>query len=174
MQPTRLAAASFDGNEPSPSASSLNAQVVSLGAGFDTCFWQLSAAGAAPRLFVEIDQESIVQRKSAILVTWSTSLSMYVGSTHKYVWREMRLAQLASRATLLRTVDVGRIEAGRVRTLRAMNISGALLEFDLGDAVGAQSSASPALPRSSSSGLLPMATAPGRGRKRPLSGDAPT
>lgn len=50
-------------------AADLNAQIVSLGAGFDTCFWQLSAAGAAPRLFVEIDQESIVQRKSATLAT---------------------------------------------------------------------------------------------------------
>ena len=39
------------------------AQIVSLGAGFDTCFWQLQAAGAAPRLYVELDQDDVVRAK---------------------------------------------------------------------------------------------------------------
>ena len=42
----------------------VEAQIVSLGAGFDTLFWQLAAAGAAPRLFIELDQMSIVHRKT--------------------------------------------------------------------------------------------------------------
>lgn len=44
-----------------------DAQIVSIGAGFDTRFWQLSATGEAPRLFVELDQPLIVARKSAII-----------------------------------------------------------------------------------------------------------
>ena len=39
------------------------AQIVSIGAGFDTLFWQLKAADATPQLFVELDQEAIVMRK---------------------------------------------------------------------------------------------------------------
>jgi tRNA wybutosine-synthesizing protein 4 len=46
-----------------------SAQIVSLGAGFDSCFWKLNAASAAPRLYVEIDQRSIVQRKCAMIST---------------------------------------------------------------------------------------------------------
>lgn len=44
-------------------------QIVSLGAGFDTCFWQLQAAGASPRLFIEIDQLDIVRRKCTAIAT---------------------------------------------------------------------------------------------------------
>jgi O-methyltransferase involved in polyketide biosynthesis len=43
------------------------AQIVSLGAGYDTLFWRLHAAGAAPRLFVEIDQDDVVQRKCSLV-----------------------------------------------------------------------------------------------------------
>ena len=31
-------------------------QIVSIGAGFDTRFWQLAAAGMAPSLYIEVDQ----------------------------------------------------------------------------------------------------------------------
>ena len=48
-------------------AAGREAQVVSLGAGLDTCFWQLEAAGAAPRLYAELDQPIVVRRKCAIL-----------------------------------------------------------------------------------------------------------
>ena len=44
-----------------------DAQIVSLGAGFDTRFWQLAAAGVAPRLYVELDQDEVVRRKCALL-----------------------------------------------------------------------------------------------------------
>ena len=43
------------------------AQIVSLGAGFDTCFWQLQSAGAAPRLYVELDQEDVVRSKCSLI-----------------------------------------------------------------------------------------------------------
>ena len=45
------------------------AQIVSLGAGFDTCFWQLHAAGAAPNLYVELDQDEIVRRKCSLIAS---------------------------------------------------------------------------------------------------------
>ncbi len=45
------------------------AQIVSLGAGFDALFWQLSAAGVAPRLFIELDQGLIVRRKHELIST---------------------------------------------------------------------------------------------------------
>ena len=46
-----------------------DAQIVSLGAGLDTCFWQLEAAGTAPRLYVEIDQLTVVSRKCGLIKT---------------------------------------------------------------------------------------------------------
>ena len=53
-------------------AAAAPAQIVSLGAGFDTLWWQLRARGAAPRLFVELDQEAIVRRKCAIVSSKAT------------------------------------------------------------------------------------------------------
>ena len=44
-------------------------QIVSLGAGYDTMYWQLHAANAAPRLYVELDQDEVVQRKCAMIST---------------------------------------------------------------------------------------------------------
>lgn len=43
------------------------AQIISLGAGFDTRFWQLCAIGRRPRLFIEIDQPAVVARKAACI-----------------------------------------------------------------------------------------------------------
>ena len=48
-------------------AAQMPAQIVSLGAGFDALFWQLSAAGVAPRLYIELDQSSIVRRKRELI-----------------------------------------------------------------------------------------------------------
>ena len=42
-------------------------QIVSIGAGFDTRFWQLAAAGIAPSLYIEVDQHPIVARKAEII-----------------------------------------------------------------------------------------------------------
>ena len=42
-------------------------QIVSIGAGFDTRFWQLAAAGMAPSLYIEVDQHPIVARKVEIV-----------------------------------------------------------------------------------------------------------
>ena len=42
-------------------------QIVSLGAGFDSLFWQLHAAGASPRLYVELDQPDVVRRKCSLV-----------------------------------------------------------------------------------------------------------
>ena len=39
-----------------------DAQIVSLGAGFDTRFWQLAQTAEAPRLYIELDQPAIVSR----------------------------------------------------------------------------------------------------------------
>ena len=44
-----------------------HAQIVSLGAGLDTTFWQLDVARAKPRLYVELDQEMVVSRKCALI-----------------------------------------------------------------------------------------------------------
>ncbi|KXJ20453.1 Leucine carboxyl methyltransferase 1 [Exaiptasia diaphana] len=40
-----------------------NCQVISLGAGFDTLFWQLKEKDIAPKVFVEIDLNAVVDRK---------------------------------------------------------------------------------------------------------------
>lgn len=53
-------------------ASNRPAQIISLGAGLDTLFWQLDAAGAAPALFVELDQVSIVQQKQHAIASKRT------------------------------------------------------------------------------------------------------
>lgn len=50
-------------------APSDTAQIISLGAGYDTLFWQLQSAGAAPRLYIEVDQPSVVQHKCAHVAT---------------------------------------------------------------------------------------------------------
>ena len=50
-------------------AKGLPAQIISLGAGFDTLFWQLHAAGTAPRLFVELDQSSVVTQKGTLIAS---------------------------------------------------------------------------------------------------------
>jgi len=50
-------------------AAQMPAQIVSLGAGFDALFWQLSAAGVAPRLYIELDQSSIVRRKRELILS---------------------------------------------------------------------------------------------------------
>ena len=42
-------------------------QIVSIGAGFDTRFWQLAAAGMAPSLYIEVDQRPIVACKVEIV-----------------------------------------------------------------------------------------------------------
>ena len=39
-------------------------QVVSLGAGFDTLFWHLHSKGMLPTLFLEVDFNSVVARKT--------------------------------------------------------------------------------------------------------------
>ena len=49
-------------------AAGSEAQVVSLGAGFDTRFWQLAALGRAPRLYVELDQPKVVAAKASIVL----------------------------------------------------------------------------------------------------------
>ena len=38
---------------------SLHSQVLSLGAGFDTTFFQLAAAGIAPAVYAELDFEEV-------------------------------------------------------------------------------------------------------------------
>lgn len=43
------------------------AQIVSLGAGFDTRFWTLHASGTQPRRFIELDQAEVVARKAAVV-----------------------------------------------------------------------------------------------------------
>ena len=40
------------------------AQIISLGAGFDTRFWQLSASGRRPRLYVELDRPAVTSHAS--------------------------------------------------------------------------------------------------------------
>lgn len=52
-----------------------SAQIISLGAGYDSLFWQLQAAGVAPSLYVEIDQDEVVQRKSSIIRSKSSLLA---------------------------------------------------------------------------------------------------
>jgi len=42
-------------------------QIVSLGAGFDTRYWQLHAAGEAPAMYIEIDQPPVVCRKCELI-----------------------------------------------------------------------------------------------------------
>lgn len=39
-------------------------QVISLGAGFDTLFWHLHTKSLCPKLYLEIDFDSVVARKS--------------------------------------------------------------------------------------------------------------
>ena len=54
-----------------------------------------------------------------------TSKDLYPGTTSlKYLMLH----------THLHTIENGRLESGKVRELRPLNISGALLEFDLADA----------------------------------------
>ena len=48
-------------------APAATAQIISLGAGYDTCFWQLKAGGAVPRLYIEIDQENVVRQKCSLV-----------------------------------------------------------------------------------------------------------
>ena len=40
-----------------------NCQVISLGAGFDTLYWNLKDAGLAPASFVEVDFPTVTSRK---------------------------------------------------------------------------------------------------------------
>ncbi|KAK9831066.1 hypothetical protein WJX74_001902 [Apatococcus lobatus] len=44
-------------------------QVLSLGAGFDTIFFQLQANGCAPNLYVELDFPEVTSRKAAIVAS---------------------------------------------------------------------------------------------------------
>ncbi len=39
-------------------------QVISLGAGFDTLFWHLHSKSLCPKLYLEVDFNSVVARKS--------------------------------------------------------------------------------------------------------------
>jgi tRNA wybutosine-synthesizing protein 4 len=43
------------------------AQIISLGAGFDTRFWTLQASGTRLRRFIELDQAEVVARKAAVV-----------------------------------------------------------------------------------------------------------
>ena len=51
------------------------AQIVSLGAGLDTRFWQLDALGMRARRFIEVDQPDVVARKCAAVSSQHTLLS---------------------------------------------------------------------------------------------------
>lgn len=44
-----------------------NCQVISLGAGFDTLYWQLHSISLTPRLYLEVDFNSVVSRKAHII-----------------------------------------------------------------------------------------------------------
>ena len=48
-------------------ATAEHAQIISLGAGFDTRFWLLNAGGTRPKRFIELDQAEVVARKAAIV-----------------------------------------------------------------------------------------------------------
>ncbi|XP_078431773.1 leucine carboxyl methyltransferase [Wolffia australiana] len=46
-------------------------QVLSLGAGFDTTFFQLKEEGAAPDLYVELDFKEVTSKKASLIDHWS-------------------------------------------------------------------------------------------------------
>ncbi|KAG6402739.1 hypothetical protein SASPL_134950 [Salvia splendens] len=46
-------------------------QILSLGAGFDTTYFQLQDEGNAPHLYVELDFKEVTSKKAAIIENWS-------------------------------------------------------------------------------------------------------
>jgi tRNA wybutosine-synthesizing protein 4 len=59
----------LDVTDPSYVDGTPRKQVLSLGAGFDTLFFQLKDEGRAPHLFVELDFVEVTTRKAGIIAS---------------------------------------------------------------------------------------------------------
>ncbi|KAK3433954.1 hypothetical protein EUGRSUZ_D01230 [Eucalyptus grandis] len=68
-------------------------QILSLGAGFDTMYFQLQDEGKAPDLYVELDFKEVTSKKAAIIETYG-QLREKIGTT-AYISRECVLIYLA-------------------------------------------------------------------------------